>query len=182
MATVKEADEEPPTTTTEDGTIAFELLDAKLTTKPLLGAKPLRVTVPFDVEPPVTVEGDSEILTRVAGVIVNGAVRLTPVSEAVMVAAVIAETPDVGIVNVAVVVPEATVTDVGGVALRLLELRPTTIPPDCAMPFRVTVPVAELPPTTDVGTTARPIRDGGLTVKVVVSETEEWVAVIVTVT
>ena len=70
---------------------------------------------------------------------------------ALIVAVVFAPTAIELIVNVALVAPAATVTEVGVVALELLDERETTAPPVGAAPFKVTVPVEELPPTTDVG-------------------------------
>jgi len=70
-------------------------------------------------------------------------------------------------VNVAVVEPAGTVTLplLGTEAtLELLLDRETTAPPLGAGPFRVTVPVEELPPVTDVGLSASEERTGGITV------------------
>jgi hypothetical protein len=49
-------------------------------------------------------------------------------------------------VNVAVVAPDATVTDAGTVALERLELRVMVVPPEGAAAYRVTVPVEDVPP------------------------------------
>ena len=61
------------------------------------------------------------------------------------------ETATVLAVNVAVVDPAATVTEAGTVALALLLERVTVKPPVGAVPLRVTVPVLEEPPITEVG-------------------------------
>ena len=49
------------------------------------------------------------------------------------------------------VVPPATVTDAGTVALGSLLVRATTTPPAGAGPFKLTVPDVETPPRTDDG-------------------------------
>lgn len=65
------------------------------------------------------------------------------------------ETAEVVTVNVAVVAPAATETELGTVALALLDVNVTVVPLGPAAPLRVTVPVEEDPPTTVVGLTAR---------------------------
>jgi hypothetical protein len=72
----------PEATVTLTGTVAADALLERLTTAPLLGAGPLRVTVPVEGEPPVTLLGLSVIEERVgavpAGVTVSIAVLLAP--------------------------------------------------------------------------------------------------------
>ena len=69
-------------------------------------------------------------------------------------------TPEVVIVKFAVVVPEATVTLAGTCAAAVLLLdRVTTAPPVGAAPAKVTVPVDEFPPTTEVGLTVTVLSD-----------------------
>jgi hypothetical protein len=53
----------------------------------------------------------------------------------------------------------------GGTATRLFDFKLTAIPPTGAKPVNFTVPVADPPPTTEVGLTMRPDKDGGLTVR-----------------
>jgi hypothetical protein len=78
----------------------------------------------------------------------------------VIVAAVVEATEFVVAVKVAVVAPAATVTDAGTwTAAVLLEVKLTTAPPAGAGPLRVTVPVEEAPPATDVGLTLTPVND-----------------------
>jgi hypothetical protein len=61
-------------------------------------------------------------------------------------------TAEVVIVNVALVAPAATVTLAGTWAADVLLLvRVTTAPPDGAGPVKVTVPVDEVPPFTELG-------------------------------
>jgi hypothetical protein len=69
-----------------------------------------------------------------------------------MLAVLTADTVLVVTVNVADVLPAATVTLVGTVAAAVLLLeRLTTAPPAGATPLRVTVPVEGVPPVTLVG-------------------------------
>src|SRR5205814_3648006 len=69
-----------------------------------------------------------------------------------MVAAVTTVTVLVAIVNLALVAPAATVTDVGTVAaLRLLLVNATTAPPAGAAALSVTVPVLFAPPVSVAG-------------------------------
>ena len=52
---------DPAATVTLDGTVAEVLLLERLTVTPPLGAAPLRVTVPVEADPPVTLLGLSVI-------------------------------------------------------------------------------------------------------------------------
>ena len=72
------------------------------------------------------------------------------------------------IVNVAVVLPAATVTFAGAAAAELLSDRDTVIPAEGAAPFRETVPVEELPPITLLGLKLKPLTEGGLIVRAAV--------------
>ena len=77
-------------------------------------------------------------------------------------------------VKVALVAPAATVTDAGTWAAAVFELvRATIAPPAGAGPLRVTVPVEDAPPTTDVGDRPTAVRTAGaaVTVKVAVRPT-----------
>jgi hypothetical protein len=64
---------------------------------------------------------------------------------------VAAVTGAVVMANVAVFAPAGTVTLAGIVAAALVVVNVTTAPISGAMPFRVTVPVEELPPTSVAG-------------------------------
>jgi hypothetical protein len=84
--------------------------------------------------------------------------------------AAVVETVTVDTVNVALVVPAATVTDAGTVAAPVLLLvRVTTAPPVGAAPLSVTVPVDEAPPVTLVGFRLTPITVGSTAVTVSVA-------------
>ena len=70
--------------------------------------------------------------------------------------------------KVAVLAFAATVTVAGttcAAAVLLLD-RVTTAPPAGAGPFKVTVPVEEVPPSTEVGLTVTELRTAAVTVKV----------------
>jgi hypothetical protein len=91
----------------------------------------------------------------------------------VIVAVWVVATPEVVMVNVALVPPCGTVTDEGTEAAESFEERVTTTPPAGAGPFRVTVPVESEPPKTLVGETATEVRTpvAGITFSVVASWT-----------
>ena len=78
-------------------------------------------------------------------------------------------TGEVVTVNVAVLAFAGTVTLTGTAASELLLLLSETKAPDeGAEPFRVTVPVDELPPTTEFGLRVSKVTWGGVTVSSVV--------------
>lgn len=161
------------------GGIALPLLDAKLTTAPLEGAGPFRVTVPVDGEPPVTDVGDMVRLEGTAGETVRPAVTVVVPAAAVIVAVVEVATAPVEIVNEAVKAPAATVTFGGVTATVLLEDRLTRIPPEGAGPLKVTVPVEGVPPINEVGVSPRLDNPtGGVIVSVAVAELPPEEAVI----
>ena len=84
-----------------------------------------------------------------------------------MVTGVATLTARVVTVNVALVVPAATVTLAGTVAAAVLLLASvTTAPPAGAALLNVTVPVAEAPPVTAVGLRDTELSAGGFTVSV----------------
>jgi hypothetical protein len=168
VARVKVAVVTPAGTVTLAGTVAAAvLLLVSATTMPLVGATPLSVTVPIDAFPPITEVGFNERDDSAGGFTVRVPVLLTVTAEAVMTTAVGAETGVVVIVNVADVLPAATVTLVGTDATAGLALdRVTAKPPVGARPVSVTVPVELLPPVTVAGLRVRVDRAGGFTVSV----------------
>ena len=85
-----------------------------------------------------------------------------------MVAVVVAPTPLVVTVKVALLAPAATVTVAGVVADALLSDKVTAAPPAGAGPLKVTVPVEELPPVTLAGLNDTVESTGGLMVRVAV--------------
>jgi len=78
-------------------------------------------------------------------------------------------TAEVVIVNVALVAPAVTVTLAGTCAADVLLLvRVTTAPPDGAGPVKVTVPVDEVPPITELGLRLTGVSAAAVTVRVAV--------------
>ena len=148
----------PAATVTLDGTcVAVVLLLDSVTTAPFEEAGPVNVTVPVDEDPPITEVGLKLTPLRVSAVTVKLAVLVTP-KIAVIVTEVLLATGLVMMVNVAVVAPAATVTLAGTCAAAVLLLDSvTTAPPAGAGPVNLTVPVDEIPPTTEVGLTVRPL-------------------------
>jgi hypothetical protein len=149
----------PAATGTLPGTTATPvLLLVSVTTAPPVGAAAVRVTVPCDAVPPVTLAGLTVTPCRPAaggsGVTVRVVVLLMPLYDAVSVTAVLAATEAVATANDAPVAPAATVMLAGTVAAPVLPLvSATTAPPDGAAADKVTVPVDPAPPTTDDGLT-----------------------------
>ena len=157
VVTVKLALLAPAGTVTLAGTVAAVELSESDTTAPPVGAALVRVNVPCDVAPPVTLVGFSASVLRLAGggtgVTVSVAVRDTPPNEPVMIAEVEVITDVVVTVKVVLVAPAATVTLAGTVAVAALLESVTTAPPVGAAALKVAVPVEKLPPTTLVGFT-----------------------------
>ena len=152
VVTVNVADVCPAATVTVPGTIADELLDASAINKPPVGAGPLSVTVPVDDVPPATVVGFNTTDATSGDVTVSDALAVVEKAAAVIVDVASVPTGFVVTVNVAVVCPAAIVTVAGTVAAPLFEdVRLTTVPPAGAAASRVTVPVLDVPPTTDPG-------------------------------
>lgn len=142
----------PLGTVTVARTVATDvLLLAKLTTAPLEGAFPLKVTVPVELLPPTTEVGVIVKVDRIAALTVRVALLLTPYVP-VMVTEVLVATPLVVTAKVAVVAPAATVTPAGTVAAAVLLLaKATRAPPAGARPVSVTVPVELDPPVRVLG-------------------------------
>ena len=153
VVTVNVAVLEPAVTVTVVGTEALVLDDERLTVRPPVGAFPLRFNVPVDDAPPTSEVGERVRLVRLGGTTVS-VVEVDEVpSAALIVAEAEVDTGDVVIVNVAVLLPGATVTVAGVTALATLEERETANPAAGAGPFNVTVPVEETPPVTLEGET-----------------------------
>lgn len=144
---------------TETPTVAAEgRLLTNLTTTPPVGAGPVIVTVPVEIVPPGMLEGFAEIDAKMAGSIpsVVDCVSFPKVAVTVTEWPVVTET--VGTENVMEDNPAGTLTQAGTLAyVELLIERLTRIPPDGAGPFRVTVPVAVVPPATELGEKLMPI-------------------------
>ncbi|HWD38581.1 MAG TPA: hypothetical protein VG944_07010 [Fimbriimonas sp.] len=155
----------PEGTVTDAGRVVAVLVSDRVIVSPAAGAWPVRVTVPVEEVPPGTLVGFTLTDKRSAGLIVRSAVKVAVPAVAVTVAVVAAETAVVDIVKVADVEPEGTVTVAGTEADELLSLSVTEMPEEGAAPVRVTVPVDELPPTTEVGLSETPESVGGVTVR-----------------
>lgn len=155
VVALKVADVRPTLTVTVAGTVTMALLSVRDTTVPLLGAGPLRVTVPTEVFPPATVAGAIASEETWGGLTVRDAPNealyvaeiFTPVAMA---------TARVVTLKVAVLVPPGIVTEAGTVATLLLLVDKATMPPARgARPLRVTVPVTTLPPVTELEESVR---------------------------
>ena len=166
VVTVKVAVVLPATTVTLPGTCATVILSlVSATTVPPAGAALLNTTVPVDEFPPRTLVGFSVTEPSVVGVTVKPADWVAPyVPE--MLASVEDDTGMVVTLKSAVIAPPATVTFAGTCAALLLLANVTTAPPVGAAPFRVTVPVEFVPPTTEVGFNDRPDRLAAVTIRV----------------
>jgi hypothetical protein len=141
-----------------DATAGFALV--RVTAKPPVGARPVSVTVPVELAPPVTVAGLRVRVDRADGFTVSVAVLLTPLYEAVTTTAAWVANGVVVMVNVADVLPVATVTVAGTCAVEVLLLdSATTVPPVGAAPLSVTVPVDDAPPTTEAGLSVTALSD-----------------------
>ena len=148
-------------TVTVAGTLASALLLNRLTTTPPVGAGPAKVTVPVEGLPPMTVAGLSASDWTVVGFTVRVALCVAAPSVPFIVAITAADTGVVAMVNPVDLDPVATVTLVGRLALVLLEVKPIASPPVGAGPVRLTVPIDEVPPITDVGETVTLNKLGG---------------------
>jgi hypothetical protein len=170
VVTVKVAVVLPAGTVTEAGTVAAAvLLLDKVTVVPPVGADVANVTVPWEEAPPVTEIGLKLKELKATGAMVKAAVLEELPLVAVMVTEVEAETANVVTVNVAVVLPDATVTEAGTVAAAGLLLdKVTVIPPVGADAANVTVAWEEVPPVTEVGLKLKALKATGATVKVAV--------------
>jgi hypothetical protein len=151
VVTVKVADDDPAATVTLFGIIAAALLLDSGTTTPPAGAGPLKVTVPVEVVPPITVEGFNVTEAIASGSTVKVVVWVPwKVPEIVM--EVVAATEWVVTAKFAVVAPAAMVTLYGITEGSLLD-NATVTPPVGAGPLSVTDPVEDAPPITLEGFT-----------------------------
>ena len=153
VVTVNVALVAPAATVTFAGTCAAAvLLLVSATAAPPAGAAPLKVTVPVEEIPPVTLDGLKLRPEGIGALTVRFADFVVPLSSPEMLTVALAVTGVVVTVNVALVAPAATVTFAGTVAAAVLLLvSVTTAPPAGAALFNVTVPVEEVPPVTLVG-------------------------------
>ena len=162
VCTVKVTEVIPAGIVTVAGTVTADKLLVIVIAKPVAGAGDVIDTVPVDDLPPLTEFGDKVNDLSDGDSMVSKAVRLPSPILPVIVARQFATTGTVLIAKVAVVLPAGTITELGQIADDRLLDRFTTIPPTPAALVIVTVPVAETPPTTDVGLTATETKAGGV--------------------
>jgi hypothetical protein len=145
----------PAATVTDTGTLATEaLLLDRFTTIPPLGAACVSMTVAVDDVLPTTVVGlRASEATAGTGVMVRLEETVLPAYVADMTTFVVVVTIVVFTVNGADVAPCGTVMvgETNVVTEGLLVTSVTCAPPLGAGPFRLTVPVEEVPPTTVEG-------------------------------
>ena len=146
VVTVKVADELPAGIVTEAGTFAADWFELSETTKPPVGAGPVKTTVPDALVPPVTEFGEMPTPAIADARIFNPPVAVFPFKVPVIVGEVNEATPDVVMLKVAELRPAGTVTVAGTCAAALLELKATEVPPAGETALKVTVPVALVPP------------------------------------
>ena len=163
VAIVNVAVAAPCATVTLGGTVAAPLLLERDTDMPPAGAAPLKVTVPCDEAPPVTIVGFTDTAETVgadavaSGRTVSVAVCVTPPPLTEIVTLVCAATCDVKTLKPPAVVPAGMVTPLLTLATAgLLLVRLSVVSVDCAA-ASVTRP-KELPPvpTVDVGVSVSP--------------------------
>jgi hypothetical protein len=152
------------TVTLAGAAVAPELSDSD-TNAPPLGAAPVRVTVPVDELPPVTLLGlrlkaDSVAPPDDGGLTVID-VDWNPLFIWAEIWTVVRELGKVVTVKLALVAPAGTVTLAGTLAVfgRLVDRLMATPPVGAALPS-LTVPVAVAPPTTLVGATVTAVSGG----------------------
>jgi hypothetical protein len=144
---------EPAAMVIFDGTVAAAGLSLEsVTTAPADGAALSSVAVPCDGDPPATLVGfnESELNDSVGVIGVTNSVvdAVTPLNDALIVTVNAPPTARVATLNVALVAPAGTVT-LGGTVTGSFADNVTDAPPDGAGLPSCTVPVTELPPTTD---------------------------------
>ena len=146
----------PAGTVTSEGVVAIDgLLLLTVTRTPPEGAGADSAIVAVTGVPPATVDCDSDSPDNVAGeagggVTVNVVVFCTPLYAAVSEVAVVVETGDVAMPNVADVDPAAMVTD-AGTDTTVLALDSVTLTGADGGALNVIDPVADAPPTTELG-------------------------------
>jgi hypothetical protein len=148
----------PAGTTTLAGRVAAAvLLLVKVTITPPEGAGALRLAVPVEVAPPVSVEGliVADASASAAGLMVNAAVFVTALYTAETDTVVAADTGLEVAVNVAVMAPAGTTMLAGTVTADVLLLLSAIVtPPVGAAELNVTVPVDVPPAVRTAGLTA----------------------------
>jgi hypothetical protein len=140
----------PGITTAIGGMAATPSLDNETITPPG-GAGPVRVTVPVEDFPPLTLAGLNVKVESAGGVIVRVAFTLDLPTVAVRVSTVCADTDCVFTVKLTDSFPAGIVTFAGNVKPAWAEVKATDTPPVGATPVRATVPIELVPPATVEG-------------------------------
>jgi hypothetical protein len=154
----------PPTRVTVGATeVTAELLLPRLTVTPVVGAAPVKVTVPVVLFPPIKLDGSNDKLRTAGGFTVREAVLVTP-KLAEMIVGVANETGTVAITNGVEVAPPGIFTVPGGTTAAVLLANETETPPLGAGPVRVMVAEVLLPPIKAVAARANVDTTGGFTV------------------
>jgi hypothetical protein len=154
----------PPRMVAVAATVATaELLLARLTVTPALGAAPDRVTVPVEPFPPIKLDGSRDTLSTAGGFTVRDEVFVAP-KIAVIAAGVAVDTGTVAIRNVVEVAPASTFIVAGGTTAVVLLASETDTPPAGAGPVSVMVAEVLFPPVKAVAASANVEITGGLTV------------------
>lgn len=151
VLTVNLAVVSPEGIVTVAGTVTVLRSLESITIIPAVGAGAFRATVPVVEAPPNSVLDESPNEVKTGGLTVRLEVAVWVPCVAVIVASVVVATGLVAALNVTVVDPASTVTDVGTVAAAELLDRLTLSPPVGAAPLRVIVPVELAPPVKAAG-------------------------------
>lgn len=150
------------------------------TTWPPLGAGPVKVTVATELDPPTTEVGFNVNVDTAGAVTASGVATVNVPKEALMFAVTLFETAELFTTKVAEFEFAGISTDAGTVTAELSDATETADPPVGAGPDMVTVPVALLPPVTDVGETETLEMVGAVNVRVAIAVEEADEAVSVT--
>lgn len=168
VVTVKLVLVDPAAMVTLLGTVALELLLLKLTTEPPEGAAELRVTVPVELFPPVTLVGfnvteETVVPQEPAALTVRLVDTVAPPDCPYMGATTPEVSQFVPMEKLTLLWPAGTVTVMGScivltaaVLLLLVDIK-TSLPPEGAAEAMVTVPVVLFPAVTLLGFTLIPI-------------------------
>lgn len=159
VATLNVAVVAPAATDTVGSTAANDESDESGSTKPPAGAGLLKTIVPTEGVSPNTEVEESFSVAILGALTVTLTVLVTPFSETVIGAGLLAATVEVATGNVAVVAPPGTTTVEGMATKEDPPVRSITMPADGAGARNVTMPVAVAPPTTDGALRPNPARE-----------------------
>jgi hypothetical protein len=153
----------PAATVTVAGTVTAELLLARLTLKPPLGAAALSATVqesvPAPVIDPLAQLNEDRFVVGAGAASCRAKVFVTPLALAVNVTVCAVLTEETVAVKVAVLAFAFTSTEVGTVTALLLLARLTVNPPLYSVPFSVTVQLSLPAPVIELLLQLSPLRE-----------------------